>query len=78
MADADIKDFLTALSAAGVKFVVVGAYAVASLGHVRATADFDVLVEPSASNATKLERAVREFGIREGAPGRGGPGVVDW
>jgi len=61
MADADIKDFLTALSAAGVKFVVVGAYAVASHGYVRATADFDVLVEPSASNAAKLERAVREF-----------------
>lgn len=61
MADADIKDFLTALSAAGVRYVVVGAYAVASHGLVRATSDFDVLVEPTADNAGRLERAIREF-----------------
>lgn len=61
MADADIKDFLTALSAAGVRFVVVGAYAVASHGRVRGTTDFDVLVEPTLANAARLEHAVREF-----------------
>lgn len=61
MADADIKDFLTALSAADVKFVVVGAYAVASHGRLRATTDFDVLVEPTRDNANALAQAIREF-----------------
>jgi hypothetical protein len=62
MADADIKDFLTALSAADVKYIVVGAYAVAAHGHVRSTTDFDVWIEPSATNASRLARAIiKEF-----------------
>jgi hypothetical protein len=60
MAD-DIQDFLTALSAADVKFVVVGACAMACHGYVRATGDVDVLVEPTPTNAEKLARAIREF-----------------
>lgn len=61
MASDDIRDFLTALSAAGVDFLVVGAHALAAHGHVRATGDIDVLVRPTLDNARKLERAVREF-----------------
>lgn len=61
MADQDIRDFLTALSAAGVRFVVVGAYALAAHGRVRATGDIDVLIEASPTNATRLEAAIREF-----------------
>lgn len=30
-------------------------------GRVRATSDFDVLVEPTKENAGRLERAIREF-----------------
>lgn len=61
MANQDIRDFLTALSAAGVEFVVVGAHALAAHGHVRATGDLDVLVAASPENARRLERAVRDF-----------------
>jgi predicted nucleotidyltransferase len=61
MADQDIRDFLTALSAAGVRHVVVGAYALAAHGHVRATGDIDVLVEPTPTNAHRLAAAVRDF-----------------
>lgn len=61
MATEDIRDFLTALSAAGVEFVVVGAHALAAHGRVRATGDLDVLVRPSPDNARKLEQAIRAF-----------------
>ncbi len=37
----DFRDFLAALSAAGVEHLVVGGYALASHGLVRATGDLD-------------------------------------
>ncbi len=61
MADQDIRDFLTALSAAGVRHLVVGAYALAVHGHVRATGDIDILIEPTPANARRLAAAIREF-----------------
>jgi predicted nucleotidyltransferase len=64
VASEDIRDFLTALSAAGVEFVIVGAHALAAHGRVRATGDLDVLVRASRDNALKLEQAIREFAGR--------------
>ena len=61
MAEDDVRELLTALSAAGVKHLVVGAYALAHHGHVRATGDIDVFVEPSARNARRVEKAIRDF-----------------
>jgi len=61
MASEDIQDFLTALSAAGVEFLVVGAHALAAHGRVRATGDLDVLVRATADNARRLEVAIQEF-----------------
>ncbi len=61
MASEDIRDFLTALSAAGVDFLIVGAHALAAHGRVRATGDLDVLIEASPANAHRLETAVLEF-----------------
>lgn len=61
MPDEDIRDFLLALSAAGVRHIVVGAYALATHGLVRATSDFDVLVEPTAANARRFARALKNF-----------------
>jgi hypothetical protein len=61
LASEDIRDFLTALSAAGAEFLVVGAHALASHGHVRATADLDVFVRASPENARKVELAIRDF-----------------
>lgn len=57
----DVRDFLAELSAAGVRFVVVGAYALAAHGRVRATGDIDILVAPNLTNAKKVQRAVRSF-----------------
>lgn len=61
MATDDVRDFLTALSAARVDFVIVGAHALAAHGLVRATGDLDVLVAANPTNARRLERAVRGF-----------------
>jgi len=61
MAGEDIRDFLTALSAADVEFLVVGAHALAAHGRVRATGDLDVLVDANRANAQRLEQAIREF-----------------
>lgn len=61
MASEDIRDFLTALSAVGAEFIVVGAHALAAHGHVRATGDIDLLVRASPANARKVELATREF-----------------
>lgn len=45
------------------RFVVVGAHAVAAAGRPRATQDLDILVEPSARNADRLGNALRAFGF---------------
>jgi hypothetical protein len=61
LASEDIRDFLTALSAAGAEFIVVGAHALAAHGFVRATGDIDLLVKASPENASRVESATREF-----------------
>jgi hypothetical protein len=58
----DFLDLLRAFSAADVRFLVVGAYALGVHGRPRATKDFDVWVEASAENAPKVVRALRAFG----------------
>ncbi len=58
----DFLDLLSALLAANVRFLVVGAYAVGVHGHPRATKDLDILVEASAENAKRVLDAMRSFG----------------
>jgi len=58
----DFRDFLVALADAGADFVIVDGYAVAYHGHPRATKDIDVLVRPRADNATRVFRALADFG----------------
>jgi hypothetical protein len=58
----DFRDILTAFIDGGVRFVVVGAHALAAHGFPRATGDLDILVEPSQSNAKKVVSALRAFG----------------
>lgn len=65
----DFRDLLIALSDADAEFVVVGGYAVAAHGYVRATEDLDVLVRPSQENASKVFRALADFGAPVAAHG---------
>jgi hypothetical protein len=58
----DFRDMLSALSAEGVDYMIVGAYAMAAHGRPRATGDMDVLVRPSPENAARVMRALNRFG----------------
>ena len=58
----DFRDLLRAFSGHQVRYLVVGAYAVAAHGHPRATKDLDLWVEPSNENAARVLAALREFG----------------
>lgn len=65
----DFRDLLSALLAAGVDFVVVGAHALAVHGYVRATLDLDVFVRPSPDNASRVMTALADFGAPLAAHG---------
>jgi hypothetical protein len=67
----DASDLLRALTDAGADYVVVGAHALAAHGLPRATADFDVLVRPSAENARRVVSALMSFGAPLQAHGVG-------
>ena len=61
MAFRDYEEFIAALNAHGVRYLVVGAHAVAFHARPRATKDLDVLIEPTAANARKVIAALRDF-----------------
>jgi hypothetical protein len=58
----NFRDLLQSLSDAGVRFLVVGAYAVMYHTEPRYTKDLDVWVEPTPENVSRLWRALTEFG----------------
>jgi len=58
----DFFDMLSALSAEGADYLIVGAYALAAHGLPRATGDLDVWVRPTSENAERVLRALRSFG----------------
>lgn len=62
MSTPDFIDMIDALRANGVRFLIVGGYAVGVHGHPRATKDLDVWVEASPENAQRIVRALRDFG----------------
>ena len=62
MLNEDYKDMLLALSEEKVRFLLVGAYALAAHGYPRATMDIDIWVMPSPRNAEAVLRALRRFG----------------
>ena len=75
----DFVDLLRAFGAHDVRFLVVGAYALAVHGRPRATGDLDVWVEPSRENAARVMRALAAFGapLSEVEPGDfSRPGIV--
>jgi hypothetical protein len=63
MLNRDFKEFVKSLNDNGVRYLVVGGYAVAFHGHPRYTRDLDVWVEGSRENALRLIRALADFGF---------------
>lgn len=58
----DQKDLLSAFNAHGVKYLVVGGYAVILHAQPRATQDIDLFVKPDATNALAVYAALKTFG----------------
>jgi len=57
----ELEDLLTlckALNAEGVRYVLIGGFAVILHGFVRATKDIDLLIDPSSENVQRLKRAM--------------------
>lgn len=57
----DFEEFIAALNARGVRYLVVGAHAVAYHARPRATKDLDALVDPSPANARQVLQAIQDF-----------------
>jgi len=62
MLNEDYKEMLQYLVDEDVKFLLMGAYALAAHGYPRATMDIDVWVMPSPENAAAVLRALGRFG----------------
>jgi len=59
----DFKEFLRLLNSRGIKYLVVGGYAVAFHGYPRATGDIDIWIAISPDNAEKMVKTLRDFGF---------------
>jgi len=59
----DFKEFIQSLNDNGVRYLVIGGYAVALHGYPRYTKDMDVWVEMTADNASKVVKALNQFGF---------------
>ena len=59
----DLSEFVASLSANGVRYLVVGGYAVAAHGHPRFTKDLDIWIEATPDNAQRLLKALDAFGF---------------
>lgn len=62
MLNSDYKDMLQVLLDNGVKFLLVGAYAMGVHGYPRATGDIDIWVEPTAENSARVYCSMTVFG----------------
>jgi predicted nucleotidyltransferase len=61
MPSRDYEEFIAALNAHGVRYLVIGAHAVAFHARPRATKDLDLLLDCTTANARRLRAALHEF-----------------
>ena len=59
----DVREFIDLLNTKNVRYVIVGAWALAFHGRPRYTGDCDVFVAHDPENAAKLMEVIREFGF---------------
>ena len=62
MLNPDFRDILLAFNEEKVEYLIVGAYALAAHGFVRATGDIDLWIKRSEENAERVVRALIKFG----------------
>jgi hypothetical protein len=58
----DFKELLSIFNAHGVKYLIVGGYAVSFHAQPRVTKDIDLLIKPDADNAKAVYASLAEFG----------------
>lgn len=58
----DWRELIALLSSHRVRFLIVGAHALAVHGRPRATQDLDIFVDPTLANARRLGAALADFG----------------
>lgn len=63
MLNRDFREFFESLNDNGVRYLVVGGYAVSLHGHPRYTKDIDIWFERSEENAKRIMLALRKFGF---------------
>jgi predicted nucleotidyltransferase len=59
--DQEFREFAASLTSHGVKFMIIGGYAVTAHGHPRYTGDIDFFVEKSQENAERIVVAIHDF-----------------
>ena len=59
----EFKELLSLLAAEGAKFLIVGGYAVAYHGYIRATRDMDLFFNPSKENVERIINGLRAFDL---------------
>ena len=59
----DMRELVSLFKKHDVDFAVCGGFAVAHYGFVRATMDFDLLVQPGRENARRIMAALVDFGF---------------
>jgi hypothetical protein len=59
--DQEFREFAELFLSHGVKFMIIGGYAVTAHGHPRYTGDIDFFVERSQENAERIVTALQEF-----------------
>lgn len=64
----EFREFLKLLIDEGVRFLLIGGYAVAYYGYSRYTQDIDVFVEMSRDNSLRLSAAVGKFMMPQSPP----------
>jgi hypothetical protein len=61
--DPNFKEFIELLNSEGVKYLLLGGYAVNFHGHHRFTADIDFWISPEEENSRRLSKALQRFGF---------------
>ncbi len=61
----DLREFIESLNALDVRFLIVGAFAVAYHGYFRYTSVIDLFVDSSKENARRVWQAVQQFGFAD-------------
>ena len=62
----DFKEFLKLLNKYEVEYLLIGGYAVAFYGFLRATSDIDFWIATNNQNANKMVEVLHEFGFTSG------------